>query len=283
MPLSDRPAESDASHDGRRRLGGAFLIALARVRPDPAQPRRRIDPAAQRELVDSIRRLGILQPVTVRYVEQENVYQLITGERRYHAAKEAGLTEIPCWVQTPKERDVLLHQIVENWQRLDMHPYDLADALARLRDGNGYSQRQLAEATGKSEGEISKLLAILDLAPDVQKLAREDQSGRITKRHLYAVRPLAAAKQQTLIERVREEGMTAEDTEKLVAREIERTTGVRRRGAPVSHHRFATSQATVSVTFRKKDVTAADLLAALDEARAQVAQQPNAGEDEPNT
>lgn len=251
MPLSDRPADADHSHDGRRRLGGAFLIALTRVRPDPEQPRRQIDTQAQRELVDSVSRLGILQPVTVRYVEQENIYQLITGERRYHAAKEAGLAEIPCWVQTPKETDVLLHQIVENWQRLDMHPYDLADALARLRDGNGFTQRQLAEATGKSEGEVSKLLAILDLAPDVQKLAREDQSGHITKRHLYAVRALAPTKQQTVIQRVREEGITAEDTEKLVAREIERTAGVRRRGVPVSHHRFATSHATVSLTFGK--------------------------------
>ena len=72
---------------------------------------------------------------------------------------EAGLAEIPCWVQSPKEDEVLQHQIVENWQRLDMHPYDLADALARLRDANSYSQRDLARETGKSEVEISKLLA----------------------------------------------------------------------------------------------------------------------------
>ena len=89
-------------------------------------------------------------------------------------------------MQDLKEDQVLQHQIVENWQRLDMHPFDLADALARLRDANGYSQQDLARETGKSEGEISKLLAILDLDPAVQKAAREDQSGRITRRHLYA-------------------------------------------------------------------------------------------------
>ena len=118
------------SLDGRRRLGGAFAIACDRIRPDPTQPRRRLDTDAQKELNASVERLGILQPITVRYVEAEDVYRIITGERRYHAACAAGLPEIPCWVQSPKEDEVLLHQIVENWQRLDMHPFDLADALA---------------------------------------------------------------------------------------------------------------------------------------------------------
>ena len=271
LPLDKSSTGSDASLDGRRRLGGAFLIATNRIRPDPQQPRRRINSEAQRELNDSVKRLGILQPITVRYVEHDNIYQVITGERRYLATKEAGLQDIPCWIQKPKEADILLHQIVENWQRLDMHPYDLADGVGRLRDANGLAQKQIAEATGKSEGEISKLLALLDLAPEVQKLAREDDSGRISKRHLYAVRSLPFPDQQAIIERVREHALSAEDTEKIVARTIERTRGVGRRGSPVSHHRFTTSHATVSVTFRKKDVTAADICAALDEARAQVA------------
>ena len=120
-----------------------------------------------------MRRLGILQPITVRYIETENIYRIITGERRYHAACEAGLAEIPCWVQSPKEEEVLLHQIVENWQRLDMHPYDLADALARLRDANGYSQQDLARETGKSEGEISKLLGDSRPRPGRPERSRE--------------------------------------------------------------------------------------------------------------
>jgi ParB family chromosome partitioning protein len=270
LPQPEEQGPLHGSLDGRRRLGGAFAIACDRIRPDPTQPRRRFDTAAQQELNASVKRLGILQPITVRYVEPENVYRIITGERRYHAVCEAGLAEIPCWVQQPKENEVLLHQIVENWQRLDMHPFDLADALARLRDANGYSQQDLARETGKSEGEISKLLALLDLDPAVQKAAREDQSGRITRRHLYAIRALPTERQLSLLRRAQQEAMTAIDMEQLAAKETDGAAGQRRRGAPVSHHRFSTSQATVSLTFRKKDVTTDDILAALDEARGQV-------------
>jgi ParB family chromosome partitioning protein len=258
------------SLDGRRRLGGAFAIACERIRPDPTQPRRRFDTEAQQELIASVKRLGILQPITVRYVETENVYRIITGQRRYHAVCEAGIAEIPCWVQSPKEDEVLLHQIVENWQRLDMHPYDLADALARLRDANSYSQRDLARETGKSKGEISKLLALLDLDPAVQKVARDDQSGRISRRHLYAIRALPAERQLSLLRRAQQEAMTAIDMEQLAAKETEGPASRGRRGAPVSRHRYSTSQAIVSLTFRKKDVTTHDILAALDEARLQV-------------
>jgi ParB family transcriptional regulator, chromosome partitioning protein len=270
LPLPEEQAALHGSLDGRRRLGGAFAIACTRIRPDPAQPRRRFDTDAQNELIASVKRLGILQPITVRYVETENIYRIITGERRYHAACEAGVTEIPCWVQSPKEEEVLLHQIVENWQRLDMHPYDLADALARLRDASSYSQQDLARETGKSEGEISKLLALLDLDPAVQKVARNDQTGRIFRRHLYAIRALPAERQLTLVRRAQQEALTAVDMEQLAAKETEGAAGRTRRGAPVSHHRYSTSQATVSLTFRKKDVTTGDILTAIDEVRRQV-------------
>lgn len=217
-----------------------------------------------------MRRLGILQPITVRFIEKDNIYRIITGERRYHAACEAGFAEIPCWVQEPKEDEVLLHQIVENWQRLDMHPYDLADALARLRDTNNYTQQDLALETGKSKGEISKLLALLDLDPVVQKVAREDQSGHITRRHLYAVRSLSADEQLTIIQKTQQEALTAEDVERIVANRVESLEGRKRRGAPVSHYRFPTSHALVTVTFRKKEVTTEDILTTLEEVRFQV-------------
>jgi len=217
-----------------------------------------------------VKRLGIIQPITVRFIEKENIYRIITGERRYHAACEAGFAEVPCWVQEPKEDEVLLHQIVENWQRLDMHPYDLADALARLRDANSYSQQDLARETGKSKGEISKLLALLDLDPVVQKLAREDKSGHITRRHLYAIRSLPAGEQLTIIQKTQQEALTAEDVERIVANQVESLEGHKRRGAPVSHHRFSTSHASVTITFRKKNVTTEDIMTALDEVRLQI-------------
>ena len=217
-----------------------------------------------------MKRLGILQPIAVLYVPQDSIYRIITGERRYNAAKSAGLKEIPCWVQTPKDEAVLLHQIVENWQRSDMHPFDLADALARLRDASGFSQKDLALHTGKSEGEISKLLSILTLDPAVQKLARDDATGRITKRHLYAVARLQKATQTEVIQQSLGDGLTAAEVEKLVDSKRKEASMSKKIGAPVKNVRFKTLAATVTVTFRRNTWTDADIAAALDEARAKL-------------
>lgn len=262
--------------DGKHRLQGAYAIETRLIRPDPHQPRRRFETEAQQELNDSVKRLGILQPITVRYLESEHVYQIITGERRYHAACEAGLAEIPCWVQSPKEKDVLLHQIVENWQRLDMHPFDLADALAHLRDANRYSQNDLARETGKSKGEISKLFALLDLDPAVQKIARSDQSGRITRRHLYAIRPLPAPAQIALLGRIQREDLTVDALEQIVRAQSPRPEGSRPSPAAHARRQFKTERAVVSFSARRRELSDDDILAAMDEVRERLLS-PQAG------
>ena len=267
----DEPSTPQApSLEGRRRLPGAFFIEIERIAPDPEQPRKRIDSGAQRELDLCVKQMGILQPITVCFVPEDNVYRIITGERRYEAAKHAGLKEIPCWVQTPGEKDFLLHQVVENWLRADMHPYDLADTLARLRDANGYTQKRLAQETGKSEAEISKLLALLDLDPAVQKIARDANTGSLGRRHLYPLTKLRPADQRRVVQQVQNERLTAAQVE-VLARSIRRTgEEPKKRGAPVKHFRFPTGAATVTVTFRKKDISTAEVATALDEARAQL-------------
>src|SRR5205823_4563479 len=168
------------------------------------------------ELVASVREHGVLQPVSVRFVAKTRSYFIIAGERRYQAAKELGLAELPCWVQRPEDRDILVHQIVENWQRADLHPFDLADALAELRDTNRYSQADLARLTGKPESEISRLLSLLKLDADVQKEARVEATGEITRRHLIAVATLNPVAQQRMYRVVKEKGLTALETEQFV-------------------------------------------------------------------
>lgn len=257
--------------EGRRRLSGAFAIALSRIRPDPTQPRKNLDSAKQRELTASIARLGVLQPISVRYLDAEDVYQVIAGERRFQAAQAAGLAEIPCWVQNPKSEDILLHQIVENWQRADLEPFELAEALSCLRDANGYSQKHLAELTGKPESEISRLLSLLTLDPHVQQETRSDTTGTFTKRHLTAIARLPQEDHQEAILAVREHHFTAQDTEKFVQERKAQATGLKTRGAPrMQPRRYVTSKAIVTLFFRRKHVTTADILAVLDEIRAQV-------------
>lgn len=245
---------------------------MSRIRPDPTQPRKNVGDEKHRELTASVRRLGVLQPITVRFLQAENIYQIISGERRYQAAKAAALTEIPCWVQTPKNEDILLHQIVENWQRADLEPFELAEALAVLRDANGYSQKQMAEATSKPESEISRLLSLLKLEPEVQQKAQQSAPGTFTKRHLQAIARLPKENQQEVMIDVQKRKLTALETERDVKERKDKASGKKTRGAPPSHvRRFNTSVATVTVTSRKKQVSEEEILAALDEVRAQIA------------
>ncbi len=221
--------------------------------------------------MSSIQRLGVLQPIAVRYIKADDIYQVISGERRYQACRELQLADIPCWIQTPRDEEVLLRQIVENWQRADLHPYELADSLIRLRDANGYTQKQLSAETGKPESEISKLLALQKIDPEVQKVAREPEEAAFSKRHLYAISTLKTAQSQREVAAdVKDRRLTAIETEKVVAAKKAEAVGEKRRGAPVVHLRYATTHATVTLNFRKRNVLAADILAALDEARSKV-------------
>jgi ParB family chromosome partitioning protein len=252
-------------------LAGAFLIELDRIRPDPAQPHRQLDPHSQRELTASIGRLGILQPIAVRYNAGQDAYLVIAGERRYRAACDAGLAEVPCWVQSPEAKDVLLHQVVENWQRAELHPFDLADALAELRDANGYSQKDLAQLTGKPESEVSRLLSLLKLDSTVQSKARSGEGGPVTRRHLIAVARLDPAGQRRVFEEVTAKRLTAQETERAVRAVKAADSPAPKRGAPQSERRrYRTANATVIVQFRKRDVTTGDVLEAIEDVRRQV-------------
>lgn len=257
--------------EGRRRLAGAFTIEINRIRPDPTQPRKKLESQTQAELTDSVRRLGILQPISVRYLEVDGIYQIISGERRYQAAIGAGLTEIPCWVQNPKDQEILVRQVSENWQRAELHPYELADALAQLRDTFQYSQKQLAEVTSKPESEISRLLSLLKVNPAVQRNARQDETGAITKRHLVALAQLPTEQQPAMFGKVQERNLTAQETERVVKEVKAKAVGKKQRGAPIGERvRFFTKNAIVTLAFRRQKVTKEDMLQAVAEAAEQI-------------
>lgn len=268
LPLGS-PPEPPAAQIGRKRLAGAFLIDVSRIHPDPQQPRKTRDAAKDRELADSIRRLGLIQPIAVRWDSERSTYLIIAGERRYAAAVAAGIAEVPCWVQSPEENQVLLRQIVENWQRQDLHPFQIADALATVRDANRLTQAQLSHLTGKPESEISRHLSLLKLAPEVQREARGDSTGEISRRHLLALTQLNPATQGQAYRTIKERGLTALETEQYVRDEKARVVAVPRRGAPqATVRRIKTTSALVSLRFRKSTVTDDDVRGALDEALA---------------
>lgn len=248
------------------------MIQRNQIVPDPEQPRKDFDEAELQELTESIRNRAIKQPLTVRWSVQDSRYMIIDGGRRYEAAVRLGLDELPCWIQQGDRKDILIDQIVHNWQRSSLRPWETADALARLRDEFQLSQRELSEVTGKPKSEISKLLALHDkVTPEVQTLARSDTDNPLTKRHLYNISKLPTEQQLPMAQRIQSESLNALGTEQLIdsispkakassTKAIKKSTGIAAR-----QRRFKTKTADVLMTFRHASVTQDDILAVLSE------------------
>ena len=166
-------------------------IPINTVRPNPQQPRRSFDETALRELADSIRAYGILQPLTVR--DRGGFYELVAGERRLRAARIAGLREVPCRVAEVGEEDAALLALIENLQRRDLDYMEEAAAIARLIGRYGLSQQQAADKLGKSQPAIANKLRLLRLAPPVIDCLR--QYG-LTERHARTLLRLTDPEQQ---------------------------------------------------------------------------------------
>ena len=166
-------------------------IPINTVRPNPQQPRRSFDETALRELADSIRADGILQPLTVR--DRGGFYELVAGERRLRAARIAGLREVPCLVAEVGEEDAALLALIENLQRRDLDYMEEAAAIARLIGRYGLSQQQAADKLGKSQPAIANKLRLLRLAPPVIDCLR--QYG-LTERHARTLLRLTDPEQQ---------------------------------------------------------------------------------------
>lgn len=152
------------------------------IRANPNQPRRSFEPDALRELAESIRRYGILQPLTVR--RSDGGYELIAGERRLRAAKLAGLRTVPCLVRRSDEEESSLLALIENLQRRDLHYLEEAAAIARLIEAYGLSQEQAAERLGKSQSAVANKLRLLRLSPQCTAILREHS---LSERHARAL------------------------------------------------------------------------------------------------
>lgn len=169
-------------------------LPVSSIEPNPVQPRRRFLTQHLEELAASIRANGIVQPLIVR--KHENSYQLVAGERRWRAAQLAGLTEVPVVVQDIADERLLTLALIENIQREDLNPLELATAYDRLIREMGLSQEEIARQTGKDRATISNTLRILKLPYDVQQLIFEQ---RLSMGHAKAILGLADAETQVRI------------------------------------------------------------------------------------
>ena len=166
-------------------------IAIADIVPNPTQPRRKFDEQALEELADSIRTLGLIQPITVK--PKEGKYLIISGERRWRAAQAAGVEKVPAYIRDVDDTNLHAMALVENIQRQDLNSIEVALGLQRLIDECGLTQDELADKVGKKRSTISNYMRLLRLPDEVQLAVKE---GIISMGHAKAIASLEERKQQ---------------------------------------------------------------------------------------
>jgi ParB family chromosome partitioning protein len=192
---------------------GVERVPLARIRPCPFQPRKDFSGEALRELADSIKEQGIVQPLIVRVHGDD--YELIAGERRWRAAQMVGLTEAPVIVRQADDRAALELALIENLQREDLNPIEEAHGYSQLIEQFQLKQEEAAVKVGKSRAVVANALRLLKLAPELQVYVRD---GRLSVGHAKVILGLAGAEEQKLAaERVLKQSLNVRQTEELVA------------------------------------------------------------------
>ena len=193
--------------------GGASLtLPISQVESCSAQPRKRFDEAALAELAESIRRHGIIQPLTVRRLSS-GYYQIIAGERRWRAARLAGLSEVPVVVIEADDRKAAELAMIENLQREDLNPMEEAAGFQSLVETYHMTQEEAAEAVGKSRSAVANALRLLGLCPAVRKLVEE---GALSAGHARALLSLSPEAQEKTAAAVVSGGLSVRQTETLV-------------------------------------------------------------------
>ena len=191
------------------------LMPITALHPNPNQPRRHFDDAALRELADSIKSQGIIQPLLVRPLGGENTYQIVAGERRWRAAQLAGLKEVPVYVRQLSDKEVMAAALIENLQREDLNPIEEAEALQALRDALELTQEELASRLGKSRPAIANALRLLQLSAT----ARADiQAGLLSAGHARCLLGIdAPIASEALRQRILSHKLTVREAEDAAA------------------------------------------------------------------
>ena len=204
--------------------GTPMLLPLDALVPGRYQPRTRMDEGALYELAESIKSQGIMQPILVRRVDIDSVdagagvsanYEIIAGERRFRAARLAGLVEVPVLVREVPDEAAAAMALIENIQREDLNPLEEAQGLKRLVDEFGLTHEQAAQAVGKSRSAASNLLRLLQLAEPVQTML---MAGDVDMGHARALLALEGAAQITAAQQVAARKLSVRETEALVRR-----------------------------------------------------------------
>ena len=189
-------------------------LPLTKIERNPNQPRKKFDQQALEELAESIRLHGVITPITVRHGEKDGYYQIITGERRWRAARLAGLKEIPAMVLEAGEGEVMELALIENLQRQDLNPIEEAEGYDRLMQQFGLTQEEVANRVVKSRSAVANALRLLGLPDEVRTMVAD---GKLSSGHARAV--LAVSDEDKRVEAARQMvGMSVRQAEALAKR-----------------------------------------------------------------
>jgi ParB family transcriptional regulator, chromosome partitioning protein len=233
------------------------MIPIDKIRPNPDQPRKTIGDV--RELSDSIRQKGVLEPLLVRFVPHEDTYYIISGERRYHASMAAGLHELPCIEKIADDAETLEIALIENLQRKDLTAFEEADGLQRLADQFDYTHDDIAKKIGRSRSSVTETMSLRVIPDEVRHTCVEN--GIISKSLLLQVaRQPTEKKMQEIVHRIVQGGLTRDEARRARKEEMESAP----RPQPFAFDFESDDGAFhVRVQFRKSHVSSEELAAAL--------------------
>ncbi len=215
FPALGRGLDALISTDDVRTSGSSSIseVPLSRIKANPNQPRRDFTPETLQELADSIREIGIIQPITLRKMEDDS-YQIIAGERRWRASQMAGLETIPAYVRTADDENMMQMALVENIQREDLNAIEIALAYQNLIESYDLTQDKLSEKVGKKRATIANYLRLLKLPAPVQMAL---QNKLIDQGHARALLGLADPTLQIkLFAEIKENGYSVRQVEEMV-------------------------------------------------------------------
>lgn len=209
-----REAPVPATPDGAGAKGGILHVDLTQIKPSPWQPRRHFDREALTELAQSITAHGVLEPLLIRKLADG--YELIAGERRWRAAGEAGLTQVPVIVVEASDHQALELALIENLQRQDLNVIEEAEGYRLLADKFGLTQEEIAQRVNKARASVANALRLLGLPDEVRKFVAE---GLLSQGHAKVLLGVGIAEEQCrLTERAIQDGLSVRDLERLVER-----------------------------------------------------------------
>ncbi len=192
--------------------GGATELSLGDIYPNPDQPRKEFDEGALLDLTNSIREHGVISPIVVNK-NPDGTYMIIAGERRYRAAKNAGLATIPAVIKELDQREIQEISLIENLQREDLNPIEAAYGMKKLMEEYSLTQEVLAERLGKSRPAIANTLRLLTLSDEVIALVRE---GKLSSGHARTLVPVPKEEQSALAAQCVKEGWSVREAERAV-------------------------------------------------------------------